>query len=266
MKTIIYYMSGTGNSLYVAKRIQESLKSYQLFDIGHLHNKKNEISADRIGFVFPSYCQDAPSAVKRFIESLKIKTDNPYIFSICTHNNVPGKPNETVQDILNRKKLKLNYGVDICMPGNSLIIKDYTNPKEEQDRRLGLSNSIIDQFIIDISYKEEKITKHTRPISTLFLEYVSEFTIFKFYKLHKRFFTDDDCTSCGLCKKVCSFNAIELIDKKPVWNNKCQSCLGCLHYCPTRAINFSNKTKHQTRYQHPEINASCISKHHHNMS
>lgn len=43
------------------------------------------------------------------------------------------------------------------------------------------------------------------------------------------------CTSCGLCNKVCKFNAI---DKGIVNELKCEGCIACSVVCPVNAIDF----------------------------
>jgi len=32
--------------------------------------------------------------------------------------------------------------------------------------------------------------------------------------------------------RVCPVNNIEMVDKKPVWQNRCESCLACINWCP----------------------------------
>lgn len=45
------------------------------------------------------------------------------------------------------------------------------------------------------------------------------------------------CTGCGECEKICAFNAIVVINGKPlVLPDLCHSCGGCCHVCPTKAI------------------------------
>ncbi|MBP2133455.1 putative Fe-S center protein [Methanomicrobium sp. W14] len=49
----------------------------------------------------------------------------------------------------------------------------------------------------------------------------------------------DLCTGCGKCRKVCSFEAPEIIDKKSYINgDKCASCGQCVPSCPEGAISF----------------------------
>ncbi len=84
-----------------------------------------------------------------------------------------------------------------------------------------------------------------------------------FYKIvHKRdrhFNVDQNCTSCGLCEKVCPVSNITLMNGKPQWNHQCQQCLACIHYCPMKAIQYDKITLKKGRYHHPKVNLNEIS-------
>lgn len=48
---------------------------------------------------------------------------------------------------------------------------------------------------------------------------------------------EDKCIGCGICKTVCGYKAIEMIDKKPVIDSKeCFGCGVCTSKCPTKAL------------------------------
>ncbi len=50
-------------------------------------------------------------------------------------------------------------------------------------------------------------------------------------------FNYDDCTSCGVCKSTCPFQALELNDDLPRLNrNLCMGCGLCVSHCPADAI------------------------------
>ncbi|TFG01452.1 MAG: hypothetical protein EU539_14035 [Promethearchaeota archaeon] len=69
----------------------------------------------------------------------------------------------------------------------------------------------------------------------------------------KNFYADENCDSCGICKKVCPVNNIKIVAGKPRWHNQCQQCLACLHFCPQEAIQYGKNTLGRRRYHHPEI-------------
>ena len=89
MKNIIYWFSGTGNSLYVAKQLSEAWGSEATGNTALLP-MANGIPTEavggsecRIGFVFPSYYGDLPRFVRAFAEGLNILLDTD-LFAVVT--------------------------------------------------------------------------------------------------------------------------------------------------------------------------------------
>jgi electron transfer flavoprotein alpha subunit len=46
----------------------------------------------------------------------------------------------------------------------------------------------------------------------------------------------DKCVGCGLCVKVCAYDAVTLVDKKAVLNERCTVCGACVSACKYDAI------------------------------
>jgi electron transfer flavoprotein alpha subunit len=46
----------------------------------------------------------------------------------------------------------------------------------------------------------------------------------------------DKCVGCGLCLKVCAYDAVSLVDKKAVLNERCTVCGACVSACRYDAI------------------------------
>lgn len=46
----------------------------------------------------------------------------------------------------------------------------------------------------------------------------------------------DNCNGCGVCKEVCNYSAIFVIDKAYVFPELCHSCGACSYFCPENAI------------------------------
>jgi len=70
IKTIIYYFTGTGNSLAAAKSICTHLGDCELVSIASLAGTSGEIQpgADRVGIVCPVYDFGLPSIVAEFVQ------------------------------------------------------------------------------------------------------------------------------------------------------------------------------------------------------
>jgi ferredoxin len=68
----------------------------------------------------------------------------------------------------------------------------------------------------------------------------------------KKFYADNNCTSCGICEKVCSCNNIK-VEGKPQWGTQCAQCLACIHYCPSKAIQYGKATEKKGRYTNPNV-------------
>ncbi len=62
---------------------------------------------------------------------------------------------------------------------------------------------------------------------------------FDFIGAKKARINQEKCTSCGLCRQVCNFDAVNLIDGKYTIDNlNCESCGACVYFCPVNAIDF----------------------------
>ncbi|VVB84138.1 F(420)H(2) dehydrogenase subunit I [uncultured archaeon] len=58
------------------------------------------------------------------------------------------------------------------------------------------------------------------------------------------------CTECGLCEKLCPYEAIKC-SPKPVFDMaKCYGCWRCYNHCPVKAI-YTKKYRGAGHYPHP---------------
>lgn len=66
-KRIIFYFTGTGNSLYMARQLTE--ENTELLSIPQMVKQgKYEFEADEIGIVYPIYGHMPPNMVRKFIQ------------------------------------------------------------------------------------------------------------------------------------------------------------------------------------------------------
>lgn len=73
MSTIIYYFTGTGNSLMLARNLGNILDAKLVSIANVINNPINIEEAEVIGFIFPLYYQTVPIIVQDFIKKLDLK-------------------------------------------------------------------------------------------------------------------------------------------------------------------------------------------------
>jgi ferredoxin/flavodoxin len=240
----IYWFSGTGNSLYVAKRLSAALNGATLIQITD-EAPTGAIGGEgaKVGFVFPSYYGNLPRAVKTFVERLDIKPGT-YTFAIVTMGAPFGLGSVASLDkALKDKRCKLDFGRGVLMPANYVI--SY-NPADssKSEKRLGKTNKNIDKYAEQIKAREQSLK--TIPITANNLYK-------KIESLDAAFIAKESCTGCGLCEKICPVRNIRLKNGKPEWLHRCEHCVACISWCPAKAIDYGNKTVSRRRYRNPLI-------------
>lgn len=247
----ILYNTSTGNSLYVAKKIASSFKESELLSIPKMiKQKKYEIEDDMIGIIFPIHWAGVPIVVYNYLAQLKINKDT-YVFAIGVSG---GGGADTAFYIVNKL---LERKIE-----NYLTIKyisNYTrvgrNPdKIRIEKAIKRYDSKIDDFIEKLKQKESVKCDFRKGFGNI------EYYIFKemIKNKDKRFNTNEKCTGCELCSKICPVSNIEIRDNKPVWKGKCADCMACINICPKEAINIGKSTIKKNRYRNPYITAQEI--------
>lgn len=254
MKTKIYYFSGTGNSLSVARDLASNIKgNVELVNIAkEIKKDKIEIKEDCVGIIYPVYFEGTPLIVSRFID--KIQADNgSYFFGIATYGGMAAGAIRHLSNKFKSKGLKLSSGFVMQMPGNYTPMYDVKS-NEFQDKLFAKEKEKIVKIANIINEKMEyPLEKGSFVTNLIFTEIGHNIKSPKFPNQDKNFFSDEKCSSCGTCSKVCPVNNIKLQNGKPEWQHHCEQCFACFHWCPEKAIQFSSKTAKRGRYHHPEI-------------
>ncbi len=234
MKAIIYYFSGTGNSLRAAVRIAERLGGAQLVSVRCGAEEVSAENADVIGFVSPVYEWDLPGAMKEFAEKLKINP-NAYIFMIATYIAIHGKAFESMEEILREKGARLDYGYALrCVASQCTAYAPF--PPEKL--MIPHMEKSIEKIGKEISERKNRayptmawLTRKLYPkLMTPYMKVEKEYD--------KGFYTDERCVGCETCAKICPTKNITMREKRPVWNHRCHGCMACVAYCPAKAIQF----------------------------
>lgn len=255
MNTKIYYFSGTGNSLYVAKNLRERIENSELVSIPTVMDQTDDIRGETIGIVCPIYMYNMPYIVSDFIKKIK---SAEYIFMVYSGAGELGSGLKETLRLFASRQLKLSALFNVSMPSN---YTPFGAPPVEKQKLLlaDFENRVAD--IVEIIQARES---HMPGSNTSFFKtYIHPGILYRLgysriNELDKSFSVDDNCNGCAICQKVCPVFNITMQDDIPVWNNQCQQCYACLQWCPTEAIQAGKKTVGVNRYHNPNIKVKEI--------
>ena len=126
METTIYYFTGTGNSLKVARDLSKNLVDSELIPIAKVWQNENIVSpSKKVGIIFPLYYYGLPKIISDFLNKINFaKTD--YIFAVITMGGEwEGVSLKQLEKILRAKSKTLNAGFLIQMPNNFIFDQDF---------------------------------------------------------------------------------------------------------------------------------------------
>jgi ferredoxin len=263
LKSEIVYLSGTGNSLIVAKQLAEKLNA-NLIPIASVINRKTVVvDADVLGIVFPTYHATfgecgIPFIVQRFATRLS-GIEDKYIFAVCTHGGVPGSTIQNFSEIIRRNGGTLAAGFTIRMSISystfdkiryALFHQDLPIEIDVGGRKHAILYENCKKTVAEIAETvgNQRTTKLERPkgffhlfVSVLF-KLSRKLAVSRYKSLSgmktdnfeylirnadKTLMVGDECNGCGACAKVCPVGNIILNNNRPEWQHNCESCYAC---------------------------------------
>lgn len=255
MKSIIYWFSGTGNSLSVAMDLAKALGGIELIPIAGIINRTIQ-SCEQIGVVFPVYAFGLPIIVRRFLQRSPVNKAK-YIYTVATMGGIAGAVHREADKILSDQGAKLSAGWSIAMPGNYPVLKA-PPPPEKQERIFAKARERIEEIASGIARGVTGIYEDTRIPLRWPLEFIHNLAGNKFSDADGNFAVGPMCNHCGLCSKVCPVINIRMAEGNPVWMHHCEQCLACLQWCPAQAIEYGKSTVGKPRYHHPRFKAGDL--------
>lgn len=248
---MVFYFTGTGNSLYVAKQIEQNPVSIpQALHSGDLH-----FQSDSIGIVCPIYGSEPPYMVQEFLKRAQFETD--YLYIIMTYGCSNGAAMQIIRKIAEECRLSLAYTRTIKMVDNFLPGFDMAAEKAADKK---VKRQMAD-ILHDLSNRKRDLEEVQPEDMAVYQNYLA-FTAkhpdqgWKQIKLC----TTEKCNGCGLCVQVCPGGCIQIKDGHAVRSGRnCQVCLACVHHCPQNAVRLNvPEVNPNERYIHPEISVKEI--------
>lgn len=132
---MVFYFTGTGNSLYVAKQLDSEQNSIPQA----IHYDELTFESETIGVVCPVYGHEMPDMVKEFLGKATFKTE--YFYLVLTYGNIHGGAAELAESALSAIGKKADYintikMVDNFLPGFDMNEQIATEPEKKVEEHI----------------------------------------------------------------------------------------------------------------------------------
>jgi Pyruvate/2-oxoacid:ferredoxin oxidoreductase delta subunit/flavodoxin len=256
----IYYFTGTGNSLAVARSIAERIGSELVPVAATVAAGLPASPADVLGFVFPVYDFLPAPLVTTLLERMP-DLSGSYVFAVGTYGFVPQKAMESFAAGVVARGGLLAGGFLLRMPHNGLGGVALSRKREQalfdrarercediaayvSDRRTGTIERVGYFGGLVVTGRIFGVIPKVVPI--LYNAATNGWESFAY-------FADDRCDGCGICARVCPAANVQMDEGRPRWLDHCALCFACLHWCPREAVQAGKVTVGMRRYHHPAV-------------
>ncbi len=253
--TVLYWFSGSGNSLAAAKALAGALREARLVSLTQALRQPVP-PACSVGVVFPVHAFGLPDVVARFLREVPLGPD-PYVFTVATAAGVAGATHHQAAGLLNQRGVALAAGWTLRMPENFSPVDIHLalHGVPWLVHRAGERVSAIAQgvqagirgvredSVAPLAWAAQRVHRAARPFLA---------------GADRRFVVSEHCSGCGLCAAVCPVGNIRTDGGRPTWGGHCESCSACLQWCPVGAIRMKGIVANRRRYHHPEVCAEDI--------
>lgn len=251
MKTTLYFYSGTGNSLWTARKIADGLEQTELICLSSHQKEFSPCDSERIGLVFPVHIWGVPPPVIKFLQHLNADSAQ-YIFAVAVNAGQVAATLIQLQKRLNAKNLQLSSGFSIDLPSN-YIPWGGAVPQHKQQQKFAVALKKIERIATAVRNQEDLPLEKGPLWQNWIFSMIYRKSLPYVARMDKSFGADERCNACGICAKICPAQNIRIVDKKPVWQHRCEQCFACIQWCPEEAIQYGKNTKAKKRYHHPDV-------------
>ncbi len=250
---MIVCFTGTGNSLFVARKLHELSGDRLIVLENDLLTKPGTIEGnpDRIIWVFPTYSWGVPPVVIRFIREATVEVSEKCDhFMVTTCGDDIGNCHKMWRNEIKRRGWKPMAAFSVTMPNTYVNMTGFdVDSPELEKKKIDLAADRIRHIANQITLKstDDDVVRGSWPWVKTSLIYP---WFIRFEMSADRFKVNTGlCTSCGLCSRNCPTRNIVMTDGSPKWNNNCARCLRCYHICPVHAIRYGKATDTKGQYR-----------------
>lgn len=251
MKTDIFFYTGTGNSLWTARRLAAELGDAETIPMSAHFATAIASGAGAIGIVFPVHIWGLPRRVIAFVDALE-QAGSRYHFAVAVNAGQVAATLIQLKERMRKRGMSLAAGFELAMPSN-YIPWGGPGPEEEQLRRFEAARNKIGRIAAAAAARERLPVEKGPLWQNILLTGFNRLAFSRVPSMDKSFWVDEKCDGCGICKAICPSGNIDLPGAKPAWQHRCEQCLACIQWCPQEAIQLGKKTPRYKRYRHPEV-------------
>ena len=235
-KRLIFYFTGTGNCLYVARQLAD--ENTELLSIPQMMNQgRTDFEADEIGLVYPIYGHMPPYMVRQFLKKARLKAD--YSFAVLTFGARKCNAVEILDDITRKAGWRFSYLSTLMMVDNWLPNFDM-NEQVKMDKHIPENLAVIKDDINKQKHWMQPVSKEEREQHAGFMAYTGIDPEVGFLKKSEKYFViTDRCIGCGVCTDVCPRGNYSLTGNGVKTAGDCEFCFACIQNCPQKAIKFA---------------------------
>ena len=244
---MIFYFSGTGNSLYVARHLADELGE-KLCPMTLGIPSRGDLKGAAVGLVFPVYAWGIPNVVARFVQKISTIRENlegAFLYAVMTCGDDMGYADEVLEKALGRK---LDAAFSVLMPDVYVCLPGFdVDSKEECKEKFAKEKETVPEIAACVKERKQVRRLKRGPFPRTKTYIIRP--LFNRYLVTDKYFRVDAsrCISCGRCSKMCPVGNI-IVDEIPHWQSHCTGCLACYHACPHHAINFGKMTQKKGQY------------------
>ena len=253
-KIELRYFTGTGNSLKILETCRQAFEQYGFTVVLKPMTDGSPNSADcrYYGFCCPVYALGLPRVVRAYFTRLpKLPQPVPTLLLVTA-----GVPEEACwslkhgREILDEKNFRVAYSDAVGMPSNWSPFMEPPRPEVAQriiQKGEHQARATVEIFLKGVEYH--------RPFSLQKLGTVPSYLIYHGFRrtglptLWRHYKAHGNCTSCGLCARICPVKAITMKNGKPKWSSACEQCVRCFNACPGQAIEQLDIIGHGSRHR-----------------
>ncbi|MBU0493530.1 MAG: EFR1 family ferrodoxin [Chloroflexi bacterium] len=255
MKGLICYYSGSGNTRlacrYIAAHVEQA--EVDLLDIAK-GQAANLVPYDMVGFAaFTDFW--GPSALfLRFVEGLPGQ-ENKLAFVFNTYGFVSGKTLRVMERAVSAQGFRVVMGHSLHTPESypPMIVGGRGNEDAPNDKEMRAFAAFIAELdrVLEEAAAGGEVKKRGVPIGLLNRLLPVPARTRARAGMGVKYVDEALCTECGVCARVCPYEAIELSPKPVVDMTRCYGCWACYNRCPEKAI-YTAKYRGIGHYPKPD--------------